>query len=133
MVGGLKSDLRLYIPEEAKLLELRNRMGYPSEELIQQVDSFLKSYNESRDQIVNMERAGVLCRIAELYSLLGCNDKAVAVYGRAVEEGQVNPNSRPQADDLNRICCSMALHGVQPTEALWRALNEMKNSLGAPW
>jgi hypothetical protein len=64
---------------------------------------------------------------------MGDTAQSLEFYRQAVIQGQVNPNSRPRAEDLTRICCSMALQSVEPTAELWSALNEMKAGLGEPW
>jgi hypothetical protein len=50
-----------------------------------------------------------------------------------VEEGVVNPNSRPRADDLVDVCNSMARHGVEPDSKLTQRLKEVQASLRSPW
>lgn len=132
MAETLKSSPRIYIPEKAKLVQARLRAGR-SEQAASGLQAMISVYQEKRDFIVDIERAELLCRIAETAERLGNREQALQFYTQAVAEGQVNPNSRPQAEDLNRICCSMALYGVEPTEALRSALNEMKTGLGEPW
>ena len=133
MVDALASDLRYYVPESVRLIRLRLKMGVPKEELVEKVQGLLQSYQAKRTDMDNIDRAGVLCQIAEAYHFLGTSSDALTVYALAIDEGQVNPNSRPQADDLSRICLSMALNGVVPSKTLWKSLQEMRSGLGAPW
>ena len=76
---------------------------------------------------------GVLRPLAEAY--LAQDDVATArtLYAQAVEAGVANPNSRPRAEDLSATCCSMALHGFEPDEALWARLVAVRASLAEPW
>jgi tetratricopeptide (TPR) repeat protein len=132
LVEPLRSSPRIFIPEQAALVQLLHKAG-ETEQAEAGLQDMISIYQEKRALIVNIERAELLCRIAETAYVFGHREQAIDFYTLAVAEGQVNPNSRPQAEDLGRICSSIALHGVEPTEALWSALNEMKNSLGAPW
>ena len=123
---------QFHIPEAVKLVHLRYDAGQ-TEQALAGLAALEAEYDAARKNIVNMDRAGLLCRIAEVYGAMGEMEKACALYSRAVEEGQVNPNARPQADDLNEICCSMALSGVEPTPALRAKLIEMNQNLSEPW
>lgn len=131
-VEPLRSSPRIYIPEQAALVQRLHKAG-EMERAEAGLQTMISLYQEKRDLIVNIERATLLCQIAETAEVLGHRTQTVDFYLLAVAEGQVNPNSRPQAEDLGRICCSMALHGVEPTEALWSDLNAMKDGLGEPW
>ncbi|QHI70037.1 hypothetical protein [Tichowtungia aerotolerans] len=132
MAETLKSSPRVYIPEKARLVQVKYFAGElgGAEDGLQ---SMISVFNEKRDLIVNIERADLLCRIAETAFSLGHHHQALTFYRQAVAEGQVNPNSRPQAEDLERICRSMALHAIEPTADLWSALKLMRDGLGAPW
>lgn len=132
MVAGLESRPRYYIPESARVLKLMIDVQQVERAGVW-VDELMAYYNGKRDVITNIERAGLVCSLAEVYHKLGKADVVLDLYSRAVAEGTVNPNSRPQADDLNRICCSLALNEVEPNEVLQRQLREMRNGLGDPW
>jgi len=82
---------------------------------------------------VDIYRAETLCPLAEAYRTLGDAASALAVYKRAVEEATVNPNSRPRAEDLSAICCSLAKHEVEPDLELWARLTKVHDGLGEPW
>jgi tetratricopeptide (TPR) repeat protein len=132
MVDKLKSSPRYYIPEAAGTARLRFDAGQP-ETARSQLEQMRTIYREKESMIVNIERAGLLCDLAETAQYLGETDRALDFYSQAVAAGQINPNSRPQAEDLGRICCSLALNDVKPTEDLLTALNAMKAGLGDPW
>ena len=59
----------------------------------------------------------------------------VAGYYSSADEfpATVNPNSRPRAEDLVAICCSMAKSAVEPDAALMGRIRQVKDALGAPW
>jgi hypothetical protein len=57
----------------------------------------------------------------------------MTIYKQAVEESLENPNSRPRADDLCALCCSMAVHGFRPDDALLRRVGEVCAGLREPW
>ncbi|QBG47225.1 hypothetical protein EGM51_07380 [Verrucomicrobia bacterium S94] len=132
MIESLKSGPRYYVTEAARVLQLMIQVGQ-EEKVSEEVDLLLAYYRENRGRIVNMERAARLCAVAEVYAKLGRTEKALELYLDAISEGTLNPNSRPQAEDLNRICCSLALNHIEPTDQLWERLKEMRNGLGTPW
>ncbi|MBC8206775.1 MAG: hypothetical protein ISR85_03440 [Kiritimatiellales bacterium] len=132
LIEPLRSSPRIYIPEQAAFVQLLHKAG-EADRAKTGLQLMISVYETKRDVIVDIERAELLCRIAETAECLGGREQALAFYTKAVEEGQVNPNSRPQAEDLERICRSLALHTVEPTEELWSALDAMKSGLGEPW
>jgi len=132
LVEPLRSSPRVYIPEQAALVQLLHKAGETARAEAG-LQTMISVYEEKRDLIVNIERAALLCQVAETANVLGHREQTVDFYTLAVTEGQANPNSRPQAEDLGRICCSVALQGVDPTEPLWSALKAMKEGLGEPW
>lgn len=123
---------RMYFPPKARIVALRHRAGQ-EDRAAEQLRQLAGLYDDKRDSITDIHRAAVLCRVAEAAAATGDTEQALRCYAQAATEGQVNPNSRPQADDLNEICCSMALNAVEPTAALVAALDEMDNQLGTPW
>lgn len=132
MIEGLKSSPRYYIPEAARLARVRLDAG-ESQMAEDQLRLMESVYEEKKGLIVDIERAGLLCHLAETSFYLGHRPQALTFYAQAIAEGQRNPNSRPRADDLNRICCSMVRSGVEPTGELFRAIEQMKSGLGEPW
>lgn len=123
---------RLYIPEAATLIALRAKAEDRSTAQ-ERLDALVNLYDDNRAVMVDIERAALLCRIAEAQQALGYTARAEALYQRAADEAQVNPNARPQADDLSIICRSMALAGVEPSAALLTELQNIKNGLSEPW
>ena len=121
-----------HIPLVARLAGLRYRAG-DVENARKEADAALAKYERERDGIVNIDRAGVLRPLAEAYQAMGDTARALDVYRRAVEEGVVNPNSRPRAEDLSATCRSMALCAVEPDPELWVRLHEIRDALGDPW
>ncbi|MBN2584926.1 MAG: hypothetical protein JXL80_17815 [Planctomycetes bacterium] len=129
---GSSWPLRYGIPMMGRLAAMRGRAGETAQARTE-ADAALAIFDERREQIVSIDRAGILRPIAEAYQALGNTERALAVYGRAVEEGTENPNSRPRAEDLCATCCSMALNGVEPDAALWRRIRQISEGLGQPW
>jgi len=128
--AALPAGLR--ITEKTKVIALRFKAGNESTAK-KKLDELLSLYTSNRGLIIDIDRAAILCRLAEVYQLTGQTDRALELYEKAVVEGQVNPNSRPRADALNEIACSMAVHAVVPTKTLFRSLKKMGNELGRPW
>lgn len=123
---------RFLIPPKARLIALRHQAG-ETEQARAALDELLAYFDAERSLIVDIDRAALLCRMAEVYQQMGATDQAQKLYARAVAEGSENPNARPRADDLAEICCSMALHAVEPSAALWTGLEKMNNGLETPW
>jgi hypothetical protein len=132
LVDGLVSRPQFQIPEAVKLVRLRYDAGQ-AEMAGDRLDALWISYNGGRENIADIYRAQLICRMAEAYAYLGDTATALELYAMAVDEGQVNPNARPQADDLSGICCSMALSAVEPTPALRNSLENMNRKLDVPW
>lgn len=116
----------------SRLAQARHRAG-STEAARALLLGLVEQYDRDEQGIVNITRADALRAIAEGYSALGEKDRARAVYARALEQGFVNPNSRPRADDLIDTCVSMAVHDVEPSDALWQVIREQDARLGPPW
>ncbi len=97
------------------------------------IDALIPLYDAAREQIINIYRDGVLRPVAEAYQQIGQIDAARRVYARILEEGVVNPNSRPRAQDLSATCASMALCGFQPDQELWARIAAVQVGLSDPW
>lgn len=93
----------------------------------------LKIFNESKDEIFDIYRAGILRQLAEAYCLIGDSSSGLSVYRQAVEEGAANVNSRPRAEDLSATCCSMVVNCVEPDEQLLARINQMFGGFSKPW
>jgi tetratricopeptide (TPR) repeat protein len=123
---------RLRLPLDARLAAIRHRAG-DTERARSEADAALALYEAERSIITNIYRAGVLRPLAEAYFEMGDAATARAIYARALEEGVVNPNSRPRAEDLSDTCCSMARTGLEPDERMWDRIREIKKGLSHPW
>lgn len=120
------------VPLRAKLAALRARAG-DVDTARTDADAALASYDAGRERIVNIYRARVLRPLAEAYVATGDFEKARTVYARAIEEGVLNPNSRPRCDDLVATVCSMVVRDVEPDASLRKRISEIRSELGAPW
>jgi tetratricopeptide (TPR) repeat protein len=123
---------RYGLPLKARLAEHRAQLG-DKHQARADADAALVWFDAVRQHMFDIERAAALRPLAEAYQAIGDAAAALAVYRRAVEEGAVNPNARPKAEDLSATCRSMALHGVEPDEALWTRLRQIHSALGPPW
>lgn len=103
------------IPISADLIRLRIKVG-DKDGARKTAENLLSLFEEKgEDEIVNIYRADALRPLAEAFQALGDIETARKVYKKAFEQGSVNPNSRPRAEDLSATCCSMALNNVDPT------------------
>src|SRR5262249_42652516 len=90
-------------------------------------------FDAERAKIVDIYRAGALRKVAEAACAMDDAGTASTLYERALEEGVVNPNSRPRADDLVATCTSMAVRAVEPNARLRARTHEICDKLGNPW
>lgn len=116
----------------AKLAGLRHAAGDPvrARELL---DREVAAYAARRGEINDIDRCDVVLALAEAFHLAGHESEALRHYRTALEESLTNPNSRPRAEDLAAICCSMARCDVEPDEALRARLVQVCDGLGNPW
>ena len=98
-----------------------------------QAKAALATFQSTREDIIDIYRADSLRPLAEAFHTIGDAEVTALVYQMATEEGAVNPNSRPRADDLTANCLSMARIGFEPDDDLWARLEEVLGGLGAPW
>jgi hypothetical protein len=98
-----------------------------------ELDAAMSLYDGGRVEIVDIYRAGVLRPVAEAYLAAGLLESAERTYTRALDECQMNPNSRPRALDLTANCASMALHGFAPSEAMRMRIKNQLQALSDPW
>jgi tetratricopeptide (TPR) repeat protein len=116
----------------SRLARLRARTG-DRETAHGEADAALSLYEAQRDNIVNIFRAESLRPLAEAYQSMGDSAAALSVYKKAIEEGVVNPNSRPRAQDLCATCCSMAVNALEPDAELWKRIHQIREGLDQPW
>ena len=126
-----------FLPEDvaplgAMLARARIRMGdEQSARLILQ--RLYSEYSTRREGIVNLRRATSLRAMAEGFCELGDRDDAITCYNLALEEGTINPNARPRAEDLGATCISMAEYGIALTPELKNRIDTIRSSLTYPW
>jgi tetratricopeptide (TPR) repeat protein len=120
------------VPKMAGLARLRFRVG-DAEAARADCDAALALFNEQRENVIDIYRAGALRPLAEAYQAMGDTQTSLSVYKQVVEEGTANPNSRPRAQDLCATCCSMALAAVEPAPDLWTRIRQISEALSAPW
>jgi len=71
--------------------------------------------------------------VAKGYATLGDQAKAREIFALAINEGAINSNARPRAEDLAAACADLATMGVEPGEELWARMAEIRAGLRAPW
>lgn len=120
------------IPLVARLVDMLRRTG-DTAACRQELEAALALYDKNETQIIDMYRSQALRPLAEQYGKLGDGKKALELYARAAEAGVLNPNSRPRADDLQAVCCSIARSEVEPSAALMKRLREIRAGLRDPW
>lgn len=122
-----------HVPLVARQAELRHRVG-DAERARREVDRALGLFEQGRDRIQSMDRAGALRVVAETYEALGDRRAALRTYELALEEGLVNPNSRPRAFDFVAISCSLARLDVEPGQEFTERLAAvLAKELREPW
>ena len=126
-----------FLPEDvaplgAMIARARIRMGDEQSARVL-LQRFYKEHSTRREGIVNLRRATSLRALAEGFCELGDRDDAIACYTWALEEGTINPNARPRAEDLGATCISMAEYGIALTPELKNRIDIIRSSLTYPW
>jgi len=126
-----------FLPEDvaplgAMIARARIRMGDPQSARVL-LKRFYAEHSTRREGITNLRRATSLRALAEGFCELGDRDDAIACYTLALEEGTINPNARPRAEDLGATCISMAEYGIVLTPELKNRIDTIRNSLTDPW
>jgi tetratricopeptide (TPR) repeat protein len=116
----------------AKLAALRHRAG-ESQAAKDDAAEALARFDAERVKIENFNRAKILRPLAEAYQSMGDRETSLRLYKRAIEEGSVNQNARPRAQDLSATCCSMAVHAIEPDTGLHQRILQLRDGLGDPW
>ncbi len=93
----------------------------------------LQDFNEHRTGIVDILRAQPLRMLAIGFAEVGDTAKANEVFLIAVDEGALNPNARPRAEDLAATCVALGRAGLEPSAALLARIATVKSGLVAPW
>lgn len=97
------------------------------------LDGAIAIYDAGRAGIIDIYRARPLRAVAASYMRLGDEPKARAAYLRALDEGSVNPNARPRAEDLVATLVSMADSRVAPDADASAKVAAIRAGLVAPW
>ncbi len=132
LMDSAKWQPQTAIPLMARLAQRRFLAG-DQDAANAQLQKAAELFDAKRETIVNIYRAGMLRPIAEAHHVMGDTAAALDFYKQAIEAGMENPNSRPRADDLVAICCSMALHAVEPDAALMARIQGIQAGLSDPW
>lgn len=139
LVGAAQDAQRSthWVPEEgialaARLARLRHEAG-DTVRAKRDLDAALARFDAERESITSMFRADALRPVAEAYRAMGDREQALIVYRNALEEGAVNKNARPRADDLADTCISLALSDTEPDEGMWTAIRKTRAGLVDPW
>ena len=97
------------------------------------LDGAIALFDAGRSGIIDIYRARPLRAVAASYMRLGDEPKARAAYLRALDEGSVNPNARPRAEDLVATLVSMADSRVAPDADASAKVAAIRAGLVAPW
>jgi hypothetical protein len=92
-----------------------------------------KQDDDEVKDLVDVFRAEARRPAAEALAAMGAVDRAREVFAALIEEGAVNPNARPRAEDLALTAASLARAGIEPDEAMWARLRGIREGLVAPW
>lgn len=120
------------LPASARLARLLVRAGDPAAARLE-LDGSMGVFDATRERVVNIYRADALTPVAEAYAALGDRALALEVFARALEEAVENPNSRPRAEDVVELCCTLARNAIDPGEELMGRIREIQAALGDPW
>jgi hypothetical protein len=133
LMDGAQWPLEHQLPYMARLAALRFQAGDMEKATADAKAARALFEAEGDTKIVDIYRAAALRPLGEACQAMGDTAAAQAVYTRIIEEGVINPNSRPRAEDLAATCCSMALHAVEPEAQLWTRMRTISQELGPPW
>lgn len=120
------------VPVRGRLAALRHAAG-EVDDARRELAAAVRLFADTRTRIVDIFRGEALRPLAEAHLDAGDPAGALAVYRTALEEAVVNPNSRPRAEDLCALSCSMAVRGCAPDAAFLARLNAVAAALGDPW
>jgi len=132
MIAGFEWTAEQELPLRARTAVFAHRLG-ESERARGELDQLVERYDGVRAQLASLDRTELLLPLAEARVALGDEAAALSLYARAVEEGAVNPNGRPRAEDLVQTCLSIASQGVTPGPELMAELESARRKLSAPW
>jgi len=122
---------RHLLPMQAELAVMRVNAGDGSGGRAELRDA-LATYDEEWVDMTDIWRAGALRPVAEGFHRTGDSAQAKLVYARVLEDGNVNPNVKPRAEDLSATCCSMALYAFEPDAAMLSRIRALRDGLVQP-
>ncbi|MBI1380179.1 MAG: hypothetical protein GC161_03730 [Planctomycetaceae bacterium] len=120
------------LPLVALLAEGRHAAG-DEEGAAKELREGLALFHTERERIPDVFRGEALRPLAEAHQRIGQGEVALAIYRLALDEGLLNPNSRPRAEDLVATACSMARTRAPADAALLARLRAAVEALGEPW
>jgi tetratricopeptide (TPR) repeat protein len=127
--GFLPEDI---VPIGAPIAAARTRVG--DREAARAAFRALRATFESRrEEVVNLRRATSWRALATGFMGLGDRADAEACFAAALEDGALNPNARPRAEDLCMTLLAMARSGFVPTDSMERRIREIRAGLVDPW
>ncbi|MFM8731839.1 MAG: hypothetical protein ACKOGJ_04850, partial [Phycisphaerales bacterium] len=91
------------------------------------------TFERRREEVVNLRRATSWRALATAFMGLGDRADAEACFAAALEDGALNPNARPRAEDLCMTLLAMARCGFVPTESMERRIDAIRAGLADPW
>lgn len=120
------------LPLVALLAQGRHAAG-DTEGASKELREGLALFQTERERIPDVFRGEALRPLAEAHQRMGQSEEALAIYRLALDEGLINPNSRPRAEDLVATACSMARSRAPVDATLLARLRGAVEGLGEPW
>jgi tetratricopeptide (TPR) repeat protein len=116
----------------APIATLRFEIG-DAERANADIEEALTRYENEKDSMATSFHAEALRPLAEAYVASGDQDRIYEMYNRTLEAGLLNKNNRPRCVNLVATCCSMAVHGVKPTDAMLERMHAISEGLDEQW
>jgi tetratricopeptide (TPR) repeat protein len=95
--------------------------------------SLRSTFEARREEVVDLRRATSWRALGSAFMGLGDRVDAEACFAAALEDGALNPNARPRAEDLCLTLLAMARSGFVPTDAMDRRIDAIRAGLVDPW
>lgn len=132
LYNNMKWSARFGIPQRAEIAKIRARAG-AHDEAMAEGESLLTLFEQEKETIANIYWAETLIPVAELFAKAGEQGRALEVYELALSAAVVNPNARPQAEDISALCLSLVRNSIEPDDRLMSRIRELQSNLGDPW
>jgi tetratricopeptide (TPR) repeat protein len=120
------------VPIGAPIAVARGRIGDPDAARAA-LRSLRSTFEARREEVVDLRRATSWRALASAFMGLGDRADAEACFAAALEDGALNPNARPRAEDLCRTLLAMARCGFAPTDGMDRRIDAIRAGLVDPW